>query len=152
MRICSEIGANSNTIENTVRKLKIESEINRDKLRRLTREKLGTIMPIINKNGTILIQGTFSDLEDEEIRKYVSKKIAESKNTVIFIANQKSDSDINSNIVFARTEEMLNIDCNQLFKQICSTDGRGGGKANFILGVVKNERLPRIIDEITYEI
>lgn len=151
-RICGEIGANSNTIENSVRKLKTESNINHNKLKRLTREKLSAIMPVINKNGIVFIQGIFSDLEDEEIRKYVSKKIAESKNTVIFIANQKSDSDINSNIVFARTEEMLNIDCNQLFKQICSTDGRGGGKANFILGVVKNERLPRIIDEITYEI
>ena len=59
--------------------MKIESEINRDKLKRLTREKLSAIMPIINKNGTLFIQGTFSDLEDEEIRKFVSKKIAEPK-------------------------------------------------------------------------
>jgi alanyl-tRNA synthetase len=152
MRICSEIGANSNTIENTVKKLKIESGINCNKLKRLTSEKLSTIMPIINRNGTIFIQGTFSDLEDEEIRKFVSKKTAESKNTVIFIANQDSDSDINSNIVFARTKDMLNVDCNQLFKQICGSDGRGGGKANFVLGMVKNERLSRIIDEIMYEL
>jgi alanyl-tRNA synthetase len=152
MRICSEIGANSNTIENTVKKLKIESGINCNKLKRLTSEKLSTIMPIIKRNGTIFIQGTFSDLEDEEIRKFVSKKTAESKNTVIFIANQDSDSDINSNIVFARTKDMLNVDCNQLFKQICGSDGRGGGKANFVLGMVKNERLSRIIDEIMYEL
>jgi alanyl-tRNA synthetase len=152
MRICSEIGANSNTIENTVKKLKIESGINCNKLKRLTSEKLSTIMPIINRNGTIFIQGTFSDLEDEEIRKFVSKKTAESKNTVIFIANQDSDSDINSNIVFARTKDMLSVDCNQLFKQICGSDGRGGGKADFVLGMVKNERLSRIIDEIMYEL
>jgi alanyl-tRNA synthetase len=152
MRICGEIGANSNTIENSVRKLKNESEINREKLKRLTKEKLSAIMPIINKNGTIFIQGIFSALEDEEIRKFISRKIAESKNTVIFVANQNSDSDINSNIVFARTEDILNLDCNQLFKRICGTDGRGGGKANFTLGVVKNERLSWIVNEIANQL
>ena len=152
MRICGEIGANSNTVENSVRKLKNESEINRDKLKRLTKEKLSAIMPIINKNGTIFIQGIFSALEDEEIRKFISRKIAESKNTVIFVANQNSDSDINSNIVFARTEDILNLDCNQLFKRICGTDGRGGGKANFTLGVVKNERLSWIVNEIANQL
>ena len=147
-RICSEIGANLNTIENSVRKLKTESNINHNKLKRLTREKLSEIVPVINKNGTVFIQGIFSDLEDEEIRKFVSTKITESKNTVILLANKESDSDMNSNIVFARTEEMLDLDCNQLFKQICGTDGQGGGKANFVLGVVKNERLQGIINEI----
>jgi alanyl-tRNA synthetase len=147
-RICGEIGANLNTIENSVRKLKTESNINRNKLKRLTREKLSEIVPVINKNGTVFIQGIFSDLEDEEIRKFVSTKITESKNTVILLANKESDSDMNSNIVFARTEEMLDLDCNQLFKQICGTDGQGGGKANFVLGVVKNERLQGIINEI----
>ena len=147
-RICGEIGANLNTIENSVRKLKTESNINHNKLKRLTREKLSEIVPVINKNGTVFIQGIFSDLEDEEIRKFVSTKITESKNTVIFLANKESDSDMNSNIVFARTEEMLDLDCNQLFKQICGTNGQGGGKANFILGVVKNERLQGIINEI----
>lgn len=151
-RICDEIGANSNTIENSVRKLKTQSNINRNKLKRLTREKLGAIIPVINKNGIVFIHGIFSDLEDEEIRKFVSNKITESKNTVIFIANQESDSDMNSNIVFARTEEMLDLDCDQLFKQICGTDGRGGGKANFILGVVKNERLLGIINEIANQL
>jgi alanyl-tRNA synthetase len=147
-RICGEIGANLNTIENSVRKLKTESNINHNKLKRLTREKLSEIVPVINKNGTVFIQGIFSDLEDEEIRKFVSTKITESKNTVIFLANKESDCDMNSNIVFARTEEMLDLDCNQLFKQICGTDGQGGGKANFVLGVVKNERLQGIINEI----
>jgi alanyl-tRNA synthetase len=151
-RICDEIGANSNTIENSVRKLKTQSNINHNKLKRLTREKLGAIIPVINKNGIVFIHGIFSDLEDEEIRKFVSNKITESKNTVIFIANQESDSDMNSNIVFARTEEMLDLDCDQLFKQICGTDGRGGGKANFILGVVKNERLLGIINEIANQL
>jgi alanyl-tRNA synthetase len=151
-RICDEIGANSNTIENSVRKLRTESNINRDKLKKLTREKLSAIMPIVNENGTVFVQGIFSDLEDEEIRKFVSTKITESKNTVIFIANQEIDSGVNSNIVFARTEDILDLDCNQLFKQICGTDGRGGGKANFILGVVKNERLQGIINEIAYQL
>src|SRR5919199_3771079 len=85
MRICGEIGANLNTIENSVRKLKNETEINRDKLKRLTRKKLNAIIPITNKNGTIFIQGAFSALEDREIRKFISKKIDISKNTVMFI-------------------------------------------------------------------
>ena len=151
-RICGEIGANLNTIENSVRKLKTESNINHNKLKRLTREKLNEIVPVINKNGTVFIQGIFSDLEDEEIRKFVSTKITESKNTVIFLANKESDSDMNSNIVFARTEEILDLDCNQLFKQICGIDGQGGGKANFILGVVKNERLQEIINKIANQL
>ncbi|HJT49845.1 MAG TPA: hypothetical protein VJ729_16820 [Nitrososphaeraceae archaeon] len=151
-RICGEIGANSNTIENSVRKLRTESNINRDKLKRLTREKLSAIVPIVNKNDRVFIQGTFSDLEDEEIRKFVSTKITESTNTIIFIANQEIDSGMNSNIIFARTEDISDLDCNQLFKQICGSDGRGGGKANFILGVVKNERLQGIINEIAYQL
>lgn len=151
-RICGEIGANSNTIENSVRKLRTESNINRDKLKRLTREKLSAIVPIVNKNDRVFIQGTFSDLEDEEIRKFVSTKITESTNTIIFIANHEIDSGMNSNIIFARTEDISDLDCNQLFKQICGSDGRGGGKANFILGVVKNERLQGIINEIAYQL
>jgi alanyl-tRNA synthetase len=151
-RICGEIGANPNTIENSVRKLKTQSNVNHNKLKRLTREKLSAIMPVINKSGTVFIQGIFSDLEDEEIHNFVSKKITESKNTVIFIANQESDSDMNSNIVFARTEEMLDLDCDQLFKQICGTDGRGGGNASFVLGVAKNERLLGIINEIANQL
>lgn len=151
-RICGEIGANSNTIENSVRKLRTESNINLDKLKRLTREKLSAIVPIVNKNDRVFIQGTFSDLEDEEIRKFVSTKITESTNTIIFIANHEIDSGMNSNIIFARTEDISDLDCNQLFKQICGSDGRGGGKANFILGVVKNERLQGIINEIAYQL
>ena len=149
LKICQEIEANFNTVENTVRKLKTDSEICISKLKYLTKEKLDNIIPYINEYSKItIIHGIFSNLLDEEIRIYAGRKIAES-NTVVIIANinYHSNDDIAS-IVFARNKSLVNIDCNKLFREVSSKDGQGGGKPHFVTGVVNKERVTDIVNNI----
>ena len=148
LKICEEVEANFNTVENTVRKLKIESEICLDKLKNLTQEKLNKIISYNNEHTKItIISGIFSDLLDDEIRIFAGRKIAES-NIVVIVANINHHSDDTASIVFARNEALVNIDCNKLFREISSEDGRGGGKPHFVTGVVNKERVTDIVNNI----
>ena len=148
LKICEEVEANFNTVENTVRKLKIESEICLDKLKNLTQEKLNKIISYNNEHTKItIISGIFSDLLDDEIRIFAGRKIAES-NIVVIVANINHHSDDTASIVFARNEGLVNIDCNKLFREISSEDGRGGGKPHFVTGVVNKERVTDIVNNI----
>jgi alanyl-tRNA synthetase len=148
LKICEEVEANFNTVENTVRKLKTESEICLDKLKNLTQEKFDNIIPYITEHTKItIISGIFSDLLDDEIRIFAGRKIAES-NIVVIVANINHHSDDTASIVFARNETLVNIDCNKLFREISSEDGRGGGKPHFVTGVVNKERVTDIVNNI----
>ena len=148
LKICEEVEANLNTVENTVRKLKTESEICLDKLKNLTQEKLDNIIPYITDyTKTIIISGVFSDLLDDEIRIFAGRKIAQS-NIVVIVANINHHSDDTASIVFARNEALVNIDCNKLFREISSENGRGGGKPHFVTGVVNKERVTDIVNNI----
>jgi alanyl-tRNA synthetase len=148
LKICEEVEANFNTVENTVRKLKTESEICLDKLKNLTQEKFDNIIPYITEHTKItIISGIFSDLLDDDIRIFAGRKIAES-NIVVIVANINHHSDDTASIVFARNETLVNIDCNKLFREISSEDGRGGGKPHFVTGVVNKERVTDIVNNI----
>jgi alanyl-tRNA synthetase len=148
LKICEEVEANFNTVENTVRKLKTESEIYLDKLKNLTQEKLDNIIPNNTEYTKItIISGVFSDLLDDEIRIFAGRKIAQS-NIVVIVANINHHSDDTASIVFARNEALVNIDCNQLFREISSENGRGGGKPHFVTGVVNKERVTDIVNNI----
>ena len=148
LKICEEVEANFNTVENTVRKLKTESEIRLDKLKNLTQEKLDNIIPYNTEHTKItIISGIFSDLLDDEIRIFAGRKIAES-NIVVIVANINHHSDDTASIVFARNEALVNIDCNKLFREISSEDGQGGGKPHFVTGVVNKERVTDIVNNI----
>ena len=148
LKICEEVEANFNTVENTVRKLKTESEICLDKLKNLTQEKLDNIIPYNTEHTKItIISDIVSDLLDDEIRIFAGRKIAES-NIVVIVANINHHSDDTASIVFARNEALVNIDCNKLFREISSEDGRGGGKPHFVTGVVNKERVTDIVNNI----
>ena len=148
LKICEEVEANFNTVENTVRKLKTESEICLDKLKNLTQEKLDNIIPYNTDYTKItIISGVFSDLLDDEIRIFAGRKIAQS-NIVVIVANINHHSDDTASIVFARNEALVNIDCNKLFREISSENGRGGGKPHFVTGVVNKERVTDIVNNI----
>ena len=146
LKVCGELGANINTIENTARKLRLENESNIGKLRALGREKLSAIKPATNGRITLL-KGIFENLVDDQLQEFAGKKIADA-NTVVLIANVGSET---ASIVFARNEQM-EIDCNRLFKQFAGPDGRGGGKPNFVTGVVKKEAVNKVLDRIGQEI
>jgi alanyl-tRNA synthetase len=148
LKICEEIDANLNTVENTVRKLKTDCEIRLGKLKNITKEKLDNIIPYVTEYSKItIIRGIFSDLLDEEIRIFAGRKIAES-NMVVIVANINHHSDDTASIVFARNKTLVNIDCNKLFREISSKDGRGGGKPHFVTGVVNKERVTDVVNSI----
>jgi alanyl-tRNA synthetase len=146
LKVCGELGANINTVENTSKKLRIENEGNIGKLRALGKEKLSGIMPVTNGRVTLL-KGIFENLVDEQLQEFAGKKIADS-NTVVLVANVGSET---ASIVFARNEKM-EIDCNRLFRQFAGPDGRGGGKPHFVTGIVKKQAVGDVLDRIAGEI
>jgi alanyl-tRNA synthetase len=146
LKVCGELGANINTVENTARKLKAENESNVRKLRALGREKLSAIRPASNGRVTLL-KGVFENLADDQLQEFAGEKIANA-NMVVLVANVGSEM---ASIVFARNEKM-EIDCNKLFRQFAGPDGRGGGKPHFVTGVVKKEAAGSVLDRIADEI
>jgi alanyl-tRNA synthetase len=67
---------------------------------------------------------------------------------VVIVANINHHSDDTASIVFARNKTLVNIDCNKLFREISSKDGRGGGKPHFVTGVVNKERVTDVVNSI----
>ena len=147
LKVCTALGANINTVENTAKKLRLENETNARKLKALGKEKLSDIRPITNGRITLL-KGVFENLADDQIREFAGERIADA-NIVILIANRGAES---ANIVFARNEKMEGIDFNVLFKQFAGTDGRGGGKPNFVTGVIKKDAVNDVLERISGEI
>jgi alanyl-tRNA synthetase len=147
LSVCGELGANINTVEKTVRKLKSENEGAMRKLRVLGMEKLSGITPATNGRITLL-KGIFENLTDSQLQEFAGEKIADA-NTVVLVANVGGET---ADIVLARNENMREIDCNKLFRQLAGADGRGGGKPHFVTGVIKKEAVGSILDRIAGEI
>ncbi|HEY1211739.1 MAG TPA: DHHA1 domain-containing protein, partial [Nitrososphaera sp.] len=140
-------GANFNTIENTVRNLRAENEINNRRIRVLGREKLEDITQI-KRDGITLLKGAFKDLPNDLLQEFAGEMIINS-NTIVLIANIADEM---VNIIFARNENMEGIDLNKMFKQFADADGRGGGKPHFVTGIVKREAVNRVLDSMERDI
>jgi alanyl-tRNA synthetase len=147
LKVCSELGANINTVENTARKLKAENEGNIGKLRALGRERLSDIRPATNGRVTLL-KGIFENLVDDQLQEFAGKKIVD-PNTMILLANIGSEM---ASVVFARNEKMMEIDCNKIFKQFAGPGGRGGGKPHFVTGVVRKQEVSNVFDRIAEQV
>jgi len=147
LRVCNELRANINTVENTAQKLRSENEINVRKLKALGREKLFSIQPI--RSGSItLLKGIFENLSDDQIQEFAGEIII-NPNTIVLLANISNER---ANIVFARSEKMEGVDLNKMFKQFASIDGRGGGKPHFVTGIVKKQAVSRVLDNLSREV
>jgi alanyl-tRNA synthetase len=147
LRICNEMRANINTVENTAQKIRSENEINARKLKALSREKLSSIQPI--RSGSItLLKGIFENLSDDQTQEFAGEIIL-NPSTLVLLANM---SDERANIVFACNEKMEGIDLNKMFKQFAGTDGRGGGKHHFVTGIVKKQAVSKVLDSISREV
>ena len=147
LRVCNELRANINTVENTAQKLRSENEINVRKLKALSREKLFSIQPV--RSGSItLLKGIFENLSDDQIQEFAGEIII-NPNTIVLLANISNER---ANIVFARSEKMEGVDLNKMFKQFASIDGRGGGKPHFVTGIVKKQAVSRVLDNISREV
>ena len=147
LRICNELRANINTVENTAQKIRSENEINARKLKALSREKLSSIQPI--RSGSItLLKGIFENLSDDQTQEFAGEIIL-NPSTLVLLANMSNER---AKIVFACNEKMEGIDLNKMFKQFAGTDGRGGGKPHFVTGVVKKQAISRVLDSISREV
>jgi alanyl-tRNA synthetase len=147
LRVCNELRANINTVENTAQKLRSENEINVRKLKALSREKLFSIQPI--RSGSItLLKGIFENLSDDQIQEFAGEIII-NPSTIVLLANISNER---ANIVLARSEKMEGVDLNKMFKQFASIDGRGGGKPHFVTGIVKKQAVSRVLDNISREV
>lgn len=147
LRVCNELRANINTVENTAQKLKFENELNLRKLKALSREKLLGMQPVTNGSITLL-KGIFENLSDDQLQEFAGEIII-NPNTLILLANI---SDEIAKVVFAHHEKMEGIDLNKMFKQFAGIDGRGGGKPHFVTGIVKKQAVYRVLDSMAREI
>jgi alanyl-tRNA synthetase len=147
LRVCREFGANINTVETTAKKLRMENEAAQAMLRALASEKLDSIKP--EKVGHFTLwKGVFSNLDDDQLRDFAGERIA-SENCVVLLVNITSKV---ANIVFARNENMTELDCVALFRSIVGPAGRGGGKSHFVTGVADIAAVERIIKDISDEL
>jgi alanyl-tRNA synthetase len=147
LRVCNELRANINTVENTARKLRSQNEITTRRLKALTREKLAGIVPVTRRNITLL-KGVFENLSDDELQEFAGEMIINS-NTIVLLANVADDS---ATIVFACNETMEQFDLNKIFKQSVQNDGRGGGKPHFVTGIMKKQVVDRVLNSVTRQI
>ena len=147
LRVCNELRANVNTVENTAQKLRLENEINTRKLKALSREKLSNIQPI--RSGSVtLLKGIFENLSDDQLQEFAGEMIL-IPGTLVLLANISNER---ANVVFARNEKIEEVDLNKMFKQFAATDGRGGGKPHFVTGIVKKQAVSKVLDSISREV
>ncbi len=143
LKVCEELGANLNTIENTTRKVKLDSAANLGKLKILSGEKLAQIQPLANSDIKIFT-ASFSNLADDKVIEFAGEKITSPK-TAVVISNAGLETAF---LVVARSND-LPVDLNKIFKDTAGPDGRGGGKPHFVTGVVNKENTNEIVDSIS---
>lgn len=143
LKVCEELGANLNTIENTARKVKLDSAANLGKLKTLSGEKLAQIQPLAN--GEIQIfTASFSNLADDKVIEFAGEKITSPK-TAVVISNAGLETAF---LVVARSND-LSVDLAKIFKEAAGPDGRGGGKPHFVTGIVNKEKAGEIVDSVS---
>jgi alanyl-tRNA synthetase len=149
---CSMVGANNNSIENTVKKLKNENEILMKNAKLYSRKNLENIKPYTPEGNKITIfQGVFSDFIDSEIRAFADKKIVNNDTFVIIANAHNNDNDLSNStatLIVARSESLKDIDCNRIVKEIASMDGKGGGKPHFATGLIKSVQAANVVNTI----
>jgi alanyl-tRNA synthetase len=146
-RVCDELGANLNTVENTARRLAEENAATRTRAKALGIEKLESIRTEVLGRLTVS-RAIVSHIANDEMQAFAGKKI-ESENIVVILANVDSES---ASIVFARNEKNEAVDCNVLFKKFAGPKGRGGGKPHFVTGVVDRAIVQKFFDDICKEL
>ena len=155
LRICHSLGANTNTVEDTVNKLIEKNNVNAEKLKRLTSDHLCRIQPKVICHGAKVnfIRETFCGLDDEEIRSFVGKKTSQSQErTIVLIVNRPINKSEYGSFVLARTENLDKVDCKMLLDKYLTLGIKGGGRPAFVTGIVHGERAESIISRLIEDI
>jgi alanyl-tRNA synthetase len=155
LHICHSLGANANTVEDTVNKLIEKNNINELKLKRLTSDHLCRIQPKIISHGVKVnfLRETFCGLDDEEIRSFVGRKISQSQEgTIVLIVNMPVNRSEYGSFALARTENLDKVDCKMLLEKYSTLGIKGGGRPTFVTGIVNVESAESIIGRINEDI
>jgi alanyl-tRNA synthetase len=155
LRICHSLGANTNTVENTVNKLIEKNNINALKLKRLTSDRLCRIQPkiIFHSVRVNFVQETFCGLDDEEIRSFVGRKTSQSQEgTIVLIVNMPINKSQYGSFVLARTENLDQVDCKFLLDKYSSLGIKGGGRPTFVTGIVNAQSAESITRRLVEDI
>jgi alanyl-tRNA synthetase len=155
LRICQDLGANINTVEDTVKKLNKEEKLKTLKLKMITSEYLSKIKhSTLGDNGNVsLVQDVMYGLDDGEIRSFVGRMTSSSgKRTVILIAHISSENDKDASVIFARSQALDHIDCDKLFNQYSYLGARGGGKPAFVTGAISKEKALQLMTHLVTDI
>ena len=155
LQICQSLGANMNTVENSVNKMITERKVYATKLKHLTAERVNKLEPrIINsKENVKFIQEILYGLDDEEIRSFAGKKTSTPhERTIVLFIHVSSEKEEKASVVFARSLSLDQIDCNKLFNQLSSLGAKGGGKPTFVVGVINKDKIHQLMNHLTAEV
>jgi alanyl-tRNA synthetase len=155
LNICHSLGANMNTVENTVKKMDEERRIYEKKLKRFTSDYLDKIEPTVmdDSEKIYLIQEVLYGLDDEEIRSFAGKKTSELHNRIIvLLIHVSTEGEENASVVFARSQSLGQIDCNKLLKQLSFLGAKGGGKPAFVVGVIGKDKRHQLMNHLNAEV
>jgi alanyl-tRNA synthetase len=153
MNLCQVTGGNYNTIEKTVKRLRQTHDMYLEKARLMSEQILDNIESVPSSNsGPRTISSTFVGLLEQQIREFAIRKTAAENNLVIVIANLGAETDSMASIVLARSGSLRNIDCYRIFSEVSTEWGKGGGKPEFVTGVIKREYVDHFVNRIVEKI
>jgi alanyl-tRNA synthetase len=153
MNLCQVTGGNYNTIEKAVKRLRQTHDMYLEKARLMSEQILDNIESVPSSNsGPRTISSTFVGLLEQQIREFAIRKTAAENNLVIVIANLGVETDSMASIVLARSGSLRNIDCYKIFSEVSIEWGKGGGKPEFVTGVIKREYMDHFVNRIVEKI
>ena len=145
--ICTQIGANYNTVEATIKKLYVEREQYYNILKRLTNKLLVDISPrSIDSQNINLFTTILHDMDWRTIQNFAGEKIL-SPRTIVVLVNQ-IDNEM-AGLIFARSDD-INLDCAKIFEELRNDEhvGSGGGKPNFINAKIFGSKSDKVVEEL----
>jgi alanyl-tRNA synthetase len=145
--ICTQIGANYNTVEATIKKLYVEREQYYNILKRLTNKLLVDISPrSIDSQNINLFTTILHDMDWRTIQNFAGEKIL-SPRTIVVLVNQ-IDNEM-AGLIFARSDD-INLDCTKIFEELRNDEnvGSGGGKSNFINAKIIGSKSDKVVEEL----
>jgi len=148
--ICNEIGANYNTVEETIKKLNKEREQYHDKLKILTNKILTSIhSQYFEKYRINIISKILDNIDWRMIQTFVGEKIREARTIVILVNTDDNDM---ASLVFARSSD-INLDCVSIFENIGKRRdiGKGGGKSNFVNAQITKSMSNKVVEDLVKE-
>jgi alanyl-tRNA synthetase len=155
LSICQVLGANINTVEETVRKLNKEVDLKTLSLKRLTADRLSNIKPhtLGGDRNVKLIREILYDLDEDEIQSFVRKINSQTQERlIILIAYLQSTNEDRASIIFARSNSLNDVNCIALFSRYFSWGIRGGGKPTLATGIIPKDKINEFIERLVSDI